>query len=71
MGAKNRRAKRKCEKKVSYATSDKANMVAHAATKRTGSRIWSYRCQYCNQFHVGHPSRRIVQGAVQARRDSR
>jgi hypothetical protein len=51
MTHKNSRKWRSCETKVKYQTQADANKRANVIRKMT---LGSYRCIFCNKWHIGH-----------------
>lgn len=69
MSAKNARRKRRCAKKITYASIDAA--MGHVRSLRDkGDRIHAYRCPFCGGFHVGHPPAKVRQ-SIRAKRKAK
>ena len=43
---------RTCLEKAAFLTNDEAHRVIHAARKKRGERMKSYRCPFCQCFHL-------------------
>lgn len=58
MASKRRLRRRSCEGKRYH--SDQTSAVRHLISLRDSSQM-TYKCQFCNGWHVGRPNRRIRQ----------
>lgn len=52
--------KKKCGKKVRYATLDEANRACTDIRWKEGKRVSGYLCPFCKGFHWGHTPSKIV-----------
>ena len=59
---------RVCENKISYRSPGAALRAKHHMTTKAAASVAEraagcepYRCQFCGEFHLGHPSRRFVE----------
>jgi hypothetical protein len=43
------------EGKRAHPSVDKARFTAHLGSKQSGDKIVPYRCEFCRQWHIGHP----------------
>jgi hypothetical protein len=59
MSSKRHIRRRSCEGKTAYPSIDKARYAAHLASKRSSEKIVPYRCEFCRQWHIGHPPARV------------
>jgi hypothetical protein len=46
---------RMCGGKKRYTSKAFADLVARQRGRRIGETLGSYRCLYCNFYHIGHP----------------
>jgi hypothetical protein len=55
-------SKRKsCEGKKKFPDLVSANAARYLIMRDSGNKMWAYKCKFCNSYHLGHPSKRILQ----------
>jgi len=58
MASKRRLRRKSCARKQRYKTIQTAEVAAHIMSARVKNRLWPYRCQFCQAYHVGKPNRK-------------
>ena len=59
MGAKNRRKKARCRRKM---TLDKQRAAELAwGMRNRGNMVFHYKCEFCKQYHIGHRPAKVRQ----------
>lgn len=60
MSSKRAMRRRECEGKQAFPTAAIAAMYNKTGAKKFGwQRLHAYKCEFCHQFHLGHPPRKI------------
>jgi hypothetical protein len=55
MASKRRIRRKECGDKQRYSDSKQAKTAAFLISRKTGEKLHSYDCKFCNGWHVGHP----------------
>jgi hypothetical protein len=71
VSSKRARRRRACGHKHKHATCEDAMRHVRHLRLMTGAYYLPYRCSFCGQWHVGRPSKRIVQAIAERRRRAR
>ena len=59
MASKRHQRRKACQGKRAFATSAEAGKQAGKETQVYGEYLTVYHCQFCGQFHFGHPPKNI------------
>lgn len=54
MASKRRLRRQACEGKQRFSTNEAAAIHSSHVYHVAGKRLHPYRCQFCNEFHLGH-----------------
>ncbi len=60
MASKRAIRRKACEQKTRYTTAEDAGTAARRNSKFTDSRIGSYKCKFCQGWHIGHTPKSII-----------
>lgn len=67
MASKRRIRRKECEGKERFSTQVDADTQSSFVYRVSGKRLHSYRCHFCQEFHLGHMPA-MVQSAINFRR---